>query len=188
MFKDKGSKHFGYAFAVFSEIDIKERLEEIKAKHPNASHHCYAYKLGADGKKTRANDDGEPANTAGKPILGQLDSYDVTNTLIVVVRYFGGTKLGKGGLINAYKTASSLALESASIIEKQILDYFKITFNYEQMSGVMRIITQENFNIEDKKFDISCELLVSSPTGLGNNKLVHLNALPNVNYTIIKTE
>ena len=129
LFTDRGSKFIAYAFPIKSEEEIKEYLEEIKKEHWKARHHCYAWRLGIDGNTYRANDDGEPSGTAGKPILGQLDSFEITDTLVVVVRYFGGTKLGVGGLINAYKSAAIDALQQVEIISKTIDNYYKIVLN-----------------------------------------------------------
>ena len=120
----KGSKHFGFAFPVRSKEEIKERLDELRVIHHSARHHCYAWALGLDREPHRYNDDGEPGGTAGKPIYGQILSFDVTSVLIVVVRYFGGTKLGVGGLIDAYRTAAKMALEEAEIVEQQIMDHY----------------------------------------------------------------
>ncbi|MCF8715766.1 YigZ family protein [Joostella atrarenae] len=163
LFKDKGSKFFGYGFPIESEEDIKEALEEVKTKHSSARHHCYAWQIGIDQDKLqyRANDDGEPSNTAGMPIYGQIQSYDVTDVLIIVVRYFGGVKLGVGGLINAYRTTAQLCLDEAYIIEKTIDTHFLISFEYKHMNNVMRIIKEKNLSIESQKMELSCEIIVS---------------------------
>ena len=163
LFKDKGSKFFGYAFPVENEEDIKYSLEEIKNKHSSARHHCYAWQIGTKKDKIqyRANDDGEPSNTAGMPIYGQLQSFDITNALIIVVRYFGGVKLGVGGLINAYKTTAQMCLEAADIIEKTIDIHYKITFEFKHRNTVMRIIKEKNLNIESQTMNLSCEIVVS---------------------------
>ena len=129
LFKDKGSKFSSFAFPASSEEDVKKFLAELKKQHPSANHHCYAFRLGADKQAYRANDDGEPSNTAGKPILGQIQSKDLTNILIVVVRYFGGTLLGVSGLINAYKLAAAEAIQNATIIEKTVDDIYEIKFD-----------------------------------------------------------
>ncbi len=133
LFKEKGSKFFGYAFPVLSEEDVKICIEKLQKKHHTARHFCYAWQIGKSYKMYRANDDGEPSNSAGMPIYGQLQSFDVTNILVVVVRYFGGTKLGVGGLIQAYKTTASMALTTSKIIEKTIDEVFKIYFEYPEM-------------------------------------------------------
>ncbi|MEL6812733.1 MAG: YigZ family protein [Bacteroidota bacterium] len=158
LFKDRGSKFYGYAFPVRSEEEIKEHLESLKKQHHTARHWCYAWQLGKAYESYRANDDGEPSNSAGMPIYGQLQSFDVTNTLVVVVRYFGGTKLGVGGLIQAYKTSAQLALESSEIVERTIDVEFQLKFDYPEMNTVMRIIKDENIRITSQKMELSCEL------------------------------
>ncbi|WP_224482603.1 IMPACT family protein [Robertkochia aurantiaca] len=161
LFKDRGSKFFGYAFPVSDEDDIKERLEEVKAAHSSARHWCYAWSLGADGERYRANDDGEPANSAGMPIYGQIQSFNLTDVLIVVVRYFGGVKLGVGGLINAYRTAAQAAIENSTIIEKTIDQHFLLSFKYADMNNVMRVIKEKNLNIIEQNMHLTCQIEVS---------------------------
>ena len=129
LFKDKNSKFYGFAFPINNEDEVKNELEKVKKIHPNAGHHCYAYQIGVEDIIYRANDDGEPNNSAGMPIYGQIQSYDITNVLIVVVRYFGGTKLGVSGLINAYRSSAKITIESSEIIEKTVEVYFKIIFD-----------------------------------------------------------
>ncbi|MCD6178632.1 MAG: YigZ family protein [Bacteroidales bacterium] len=157
-FKDKGSKFYAYAFVVKTDSDIKEHLQELRKKHYDARHHAYAYILGVDKAGWRANDDGEPSGSSGKPIYGQLLSYDLTNTLIVVVRYFGGTKLGIPGLINAYRSAAKDAIEHANIIEKKIEDIYELTFTYPDMNNVMRILKDEGISPLMTDFQIDCRL------------------------------
>ena len=142
IFKDKGSKFIAKAFPVFSETEIKAIQEQLRSEYHDARHHCYAYMLGADKKVFRANDDGEPSSTAGKPILGQIKSFELTNVLIVVIRYFGGTKLGVSGLIHAYKTATEEALKNAEIVKKTLLDYYQLKFDYAAMNDIMRILKE----------------------------------------------
>ena len=161
LFKEKGSKFFGYAFPVFTENDVKDCLEELKKKHHSARHFCYAYQIGIENIKFRANDDGEPNNSAGLPIYGQIQSFDVTNILIVSVRYFGGTKLGVGGLISAYKNSAQLAIEACEIIKKTINIKFKLIFDYELMNNVMRIIKEKKIQIIDQNLDLKCNYLIS---------------------------
>lgn len=158
LFKDRGSKFFGYAFPVRNEDEVKEELEKLKKEHHTARHWCYAYQLGKQYDRYRANDDGEPSNSAGMPIYGQLQSFDLTNTLVVVVRYFGGTKLGVGGLINAYKTTAQMALEASAIQEKTIDSHFLLTFDYPEMNTVMRLIKEHQIEIVDQKMDLRCEI------------------------------
>ncbi|PQJ72506.1 MULTISPECIES: IMPACT family protein [Polaribacter] len=161
LFKEKGSKFFGYAFPVLSEDDVKEHLEDLKKKHHAARHFCYAYQLGIEKIKFRANDDGEPNNSAGLPIYGQIQSFEVTNILIVSVRYFGGTKLGVGGLISAYKTSAQITLEAADILVKTINVFYKLTFNYDMMNAVQRIIKEKNIEITNQTLEMNCEYIIS---------------------------
>ncbi len=161
LFKEKNSKFFGYAFSVQSEEEVKTILEQIKKQHYSARHWCYAYQIGTKTKTYRANDDGEPNNSAGMPIYGQIQSFDVTNILVVVVRYFGGVKLGVGGLVTAYKTAAQMALEQADIIEKTIDVYFLIHFDYKNMNKVMRVIKEKNIHIVNQKLELDCLIEIS---------------------------
>jgi len=161
LFKDKNSKFFGYAFPVLNEESIKQHIEDLKKQHHSARHWCYAYQLGTEKITYRANDDGEPSNSAGQPIYGQIQSFDITNVLIVVVRYFGGIKLGVGGLINAYRTAAQLALENATIIEKTINNEYKITFDYKNMNKVMRIIKEKKIKIVNQKLELDCQIHIT---------------------------
>lgn len=161
LFKDKNSKFFGYAYPVFNEDDVKDHIEALKKQHHSARHWCYAYQIGTESIKYRANDDGEPSNSAGMPIYGQIQSFDVTNVLIVVVRYFGGVKLGVGGLINAYRTAAQMALEESNIVEKTINIDYLITFDYKNMNKVMRIIKEKNLNIVNQKMELDCQITIS---------------------------
>jgi uncharacterized YigZ family protein len=161
LFKDKNSKFFGYAFPVTNENDIKTHIEFLKKQHHSARHWCYAYQLGTEKIIYRANDDGEPSNSAGQPIYGQIQSFDLTNILIVIVRYFGGVKLGLGGLINAYKNAAKLALEHSNIIERTINKDYLITFDYKNMNKVMRIIKEKRIKIVNQKLELGCQIYIS---------------------------
>ncbi|MEM7087021.1 MAG: YigZ family protein [Bacteroidota bacterium] len=161
LFKDRGSKFYGYAFPVTSEEEIKTQIENLKKQHHTARHWCYAWQLGMEYDTYRANDDGEPSNSAGMPIYGQLQSFDVTNVLVVVVRYFGGTKLGVGGLVQAYKTAAQMALENSTIIQKTINVHFLLKFDYPEMNVVMRIIKDEKIKIVKQQMELSCELEIA---------------------------
>lgn len=161
LFKDKGSKFIAYAFPVISEEEIKEIVLSIRKEHHSARHHCYAWRLGADKLQFRMNDDGEPSSTAGKPILGQIQSFDLTNILIVVVRYFGGTLLGVSGLINAYRNAAYDAINQAIIIEKIVERQLLIEFDYSAMNEVMKIIKDEKLPQLESRFDLSCSLKTS---------------------------
>ncbi|MFG6687582.1 IMPACT family protein [Mariniflexile sp. HNIBRBA6329] len=161
LFKEKNSKFFGYAYPVLNEDDVKLHLETLKKEHHAARHWCYAYQLGTETIYYRANDDGEPSNSAGMPIYGQIQSFDVTNILVVVVRYFGGVKLGVGGLISAYRTTAQLTLEASTIIKKTINVNYLISFDYKNMNTVMRIIKEKNLNITNQKLELNCQITIS---------------------------
>ncbi len=161
LFKDKNSKFFGYAFPVTSEEEIKEHIEFLKKKHHSARHHCYAWQLGTEEIRFRANDDGEPSNSAGQPIYGQIQSFDVTNILIVSVRYFGGVKLGVGGLINAYKTSAQLTLEASEIVEKIIETRFELHFGYDLMNNVQRVIKEKQLRIVSQTLEMDCKYIIA---------------------------
>ena len=162
LFKEKNSKFFGYAFPVDSEEAIKLHLEQLKKQHFGAVHFCYAYQIGTESVIFRANDDGEPSNSAGMPIYGQIQSFELTNVLVVVVRFFGGVKLGVGGLIAAYKTTAQMALEASEIIEKTIDVNFLIIFEYKNMNKVMRIIKERNLEIAHQKMELNCEIKIAT--------------------------
>jgi uncharacterized YigZ family protein len=162
LYKEKNSKFFGYAFPVTTEEEIKEILERLKKEHFSARHWCYAYQIGTEKIQYRANDDGEPNNSAGMPIYGQIQSFEVTNVLVVVVRYFGGVKLGVGGLISAYKIAAQMALENSEIEERTIDKHFLISFGYANMNKVMRIIKEKNLQIVSQKMEMDCEIEIAT--------------------------
>ena len=162
LFKEKSSKFFGYAFPVSTQEEIKTHLEHLKKQHFGAVHFCYAYQIGTEKIEFRANDDGEPSNSAGMPIYGQIQSFEITNVLIVVVRYFGGTKLGVGGLITAYKTTAQMALEVSEIIHKTIDVIFKITFDYKNINKVMRIIKEKKLIVISQKMELDCEIEITT--------------------------
>jgi uncharacterized YigZ family protein len=158
LYKEKNSKFYGYAFPVTSEEEIKVHLEQLRKQHHGAVHFCYAFQLGTDTIYYRANDDGEPSNSAGMPIYGQIQSFGLTNVVVVVVRFFGGVKLGVGGLISAYRTAAQMVLQEAEIVEKTIDIYYKVSFDYKNMNKVMRIIKENNLEIVAQKMNESCEI------------------------------
>ena len=160
-YKEKGSKFTGFAIPIFSEDEFKINLARIKKENPDSGHYCYGFRIGADHKLYRYSDDGEPSSTAGKPIFGQIQSFELTNIMIVVTRYFGGTKLGVGGLINAYRTTAQQALESATIIEKTINIHFVIIFEYKDMNKVMRIIKENNITITKQDLELNCKIYIS---------------------------
>jgi len=161
LFKDRNSKFYGYVFPVKTEDDVKISLELLRKKHHTAGHFCYAWQLGVESIRFRANDDGEPSNSAGMPIYGQIQSFKVTNILVVSVRYFGGTKLGVGGLINAYRSSSRLALESSIIEEKTVDIFYKLNFQYDLMSKVMRTLKENSIIIQHQKYEIDCEMIIA---------------------------
>ena len=161
VFRDRGSKFLAFAYPVSSDTGIKAIVANLKAEHPKANHHCWAIRLGIDRSVFRVNDDGEPSGTAGRPILNTLLSKNITNVLVVVVRYFGGTLLGVPGLINAYKAATEAALSEAQMIEKTVNDIYTIMFDYLQMNDVMRIIKDEQLQIMEQRSELNCEIRFS---------------------------
>jgi uncharacterized YigZ family protein len=161
IFRDRGSKFLAYAFPINSENDIKAIVAQLKSEHPKANHHCWAMRLTIDRSVFRVNDDGEPSGTAGRPILNTLLSKDLTNLVVVVVRYFGGTLLGVPGLINAYKVATEEALNQSVIISKTVNDVYTVSFDYLQMNDVMRVIKEENLTILNQAFDNDCSIQLS---------------------------
>jgi uncharacterized YigZ family protein len=162
LYKEKNSKFFGYAYPVSNEDEVKVILENLRKQHHAARHWCYAFQLGTPSVYYRANDDGEPNNSAGMPIYGQIQSFGVTNVLVVVVRYFGGVKLGVGGLISAYRAGAQMALEASDIVERTIDVHYKIKFGYQDMNKVMRVIKEKNLSIVSQKMEMDCEIIVST--------------------------
>lgn len=162
-YKDRGSKFLAYAFPVKTTEAVKECLQEVKKEHPKATHHCYAYRLGTDGLQFRANDDGEPSGTAGKPILGQIDSKQLTDTLVIVVRYFGGTLLGVPGLINAYKTATALVLQLIPVAQKNVEVKYLLSFDYTILNDVMMVIKQHHCSILSQELQLFCSMQIGIP-------------------------
>jgi uncharacterized YigZ family protein len=175
-FRDRGSKFLGYAFPVSGESDWQTHLEAVRKEHPKATHHCFAFRLGLDKNNYRANDDGEPSGTAGRPILGQIDSFGLTNVLIIVVRYFGGTLLGTSGLINAYRACAADALEKAEIIEKTVEDFFLITFDYAIMSNVMNAIKKLGLPMLEQDFGDLGKVKIAIPKSESADALFKLKA------------
>ncbi len=157
-YKEKGSKFIARAYHVETSEEIKEVLLKLRKEFYDARHHCYAWRIDVRDEKTRSNDDGEPSGTAGKPILNQLFSFDLFDVMVVVIRYFGGTKLGVSGLINAYKVATHDALENAVIVEKEIRDLYQVDFEYPLMNSVMRIIKEDNLPVVGQHFDNQCSM------------------------------
>ncbi len=161
LYKEKGSKFIAMAFPVSSEEEISEQLGKLRKEYHDARHHCYAWRLGPDMKSYRSNDDGEPAGSAGPPILGQIRSKNLTNVLIVVVRYFGGTLLGVGGLIRAYKSAAADALEQAPVIREKVYVRWQLNFGYPRMNAVMRLVKEFDLVLEHQQFDTECQLVLA---------------------------
>lgn len=162
-YKEKGSKFIGYAHKCYSEEEVKALLEAWKKEHHQARHLCYAYRLGVDKSKFRANDDGEPGNSAGAPILGQIKAFDLTNVLIGVIRYYGGTKLGVGGLMTAYKTAAKEALLNGEIVELEVFDWYRVSFEYGDMPEMMNKLKNLKLELHNKEFLESCSVDIALP-------------------------
>jgi uncharacterized YigZ family protein len=187
IFRDRGSKFIGYAYPIHSEGDVKTLVQALKAEHPKARHYCWALRLSPDRNVYRLNDDGEPSGTAGRPILNTLLSQDVTNVLIVVVRYFGGTLLGVPGLISAYKTAAQEALAAAQIIEKTVNDQYRLTFDYLQLNAVMKLIKDEQIVVLSQKMDNSCEFILEIRQAEVNKFIAALEKIPNLSIQYLQT-
>jgi uncharacterized YigZ family protein len=187
IFKDRGSRFIAFAIPVTALEDIKPVLDDYRKKYHDARHHCYAYVLGSERTLWRANDDGEPSGTAGKPILGQINSAELTNILIVVIRYFGGTLLGTSGLINAYKTAAHEAITNSEIIELTLKDFYKIDFPYEAMNDVMKVLKDENITQTDQVFDLNCSIIVSFRLSVKENIIKKLDAIEHLKLNYLGT-
>jgi uncharacterized YigZ family protein len=187
IFRDKGSKFIAYAYPFKDENKLKEIIAELKSLHPKARHHCWAYRLSPDRTVFRLNDDGEPSGTAGRPILNVLLSKDVTNILVVVVRYFGGTLLGVPGLINAYKTAAQEALANAVIVEKTVNDVYQIDFEYLVMNDVMRIVKDENITVLDQQFDNACTMTVEMRKMQVNSFVTKMEKVEGAKFNYLRT-
>jgi uncharacterized YigZ family protein len=179
-FRDRGSRFLAFAFPIATADDLKKKLQVLKKEHPKAVHHCFAYRIGADGNNFRSSDDGEPSGTAGKPILGQIDSKGITDVAVIVVRYWGGTMLGVPGLINAYKTAAALALQVTPVVEKQIEENYSIEFDYTQMNPVMMILKQFNCTIYSNEMQLFCNIKAGVPRNRLDEVLYKLNDLKQV--------
>ncbi len=186
LYKEKGSKFIALAFPVATEENVKQLLLNIKKEYFDARHHCYAYILGYNKSAYRINDDGEPSGTAGKPIYGQLLSYDLTNVLLVVVRYFGGTKLGVSGLIKAYKTAAKDALENATIVEKNVYSIYRIDFEYAQMNDVMQIMKDNDLEQSNCHFDLNCSIEFSVRCSRSDKVCNAFNKIQGVKLTYLR--
>ncbi len=173
-FKDRGSKFIGYVYPIASAEEFRDRLNDVKKEHPKATHHCFAYRLGLDGNTHRVSDNGEPSGTAGRPILGQIDSKTLVNTLVVVVRYFGGTLLGVPGLINAYKSAAALALQTTQLVQKPVEKEFLVQFDYTQVNEIMTLVKQYNCRVVRQEMQLFCNMTIAIPR----------NRVPEVSYKL----
>ncbi|MBM55572.1 MAG: YigZ family protein [Euryarchaeota archaeon] len=185
LFKSKRSKHFGYAVPVKSEDDVKSFIDSLRVEHHSARHFCYAYRLGHDGAKYRANDDGEPSNSAGAPILGVLKSHNLTNALIVVVRYFGGTKLGVGGLIEAYREAGHAAVKDGEIVTCYRTKRALVTYPYSCMDDVMNILKRSSITPENTDFQLECRLEIELRLSEADGVLSKLQDIDNVEVELV---
>lgn len=187
IYKDRGSKFLAFAFPVKKEEEVKVHLGKLRKEHPGANHHCYAFRIGADKLLFRANDDGEPSGTGGKPILGQIQSKDLTNVLIVVVRYFGGSLLGVPGLIAAYKGAAADAIANSKIVEKQIMEVYELHFPYSAMNDVMKILKDGNLEQWDQDFQLDCKLKFSVRKNDADVILSRIKSLEGISVNYLDT-
>ncbi len=187
LYKEKGSKFIAEAFPVHSEAEVKERVAEIRKKYFDAKHHCYAFMIGPDKACYRSSDDGEPSGTAGKPILNQILSKDVTNVCVVVTRYFGGQLLGVPGLINAYKTSAREALDNCTVVEKTIDEVYSLEFDYPLLNEVMRILKEENLEQQNPKFELRCYLEISIRQSDSDRIIEKLKRIFGVTVKYLKT-
>ena len=185
-FKDRGSKFLAYAFHLSDINDFKSKLQEIKKEHPKATHYCFAYRIGTDGNQFRMSDAGEPSGTAGRQILGQIDCKNLTNILVIVVRYFGGTLLGVPGLIKAYRTVSSLVLQCTPVVRKDVQLHFQLQFNYTEMQEVMHIIKVFNCSIIKNELQLFCKIEIGVPMNKVNEVVVALESIPNMEVHSLK--
>ena len=187
IYKEKGSKFIAFAYPVFQEEEIKAIIEKTRKAHHNARHHCFAYILGSEGDTWRVNDDGEPSGTGGRPILGQIRSRNLTNILIVVSRYFGGSLLGVSGLTNAYKSAAMSALDNAEIIDHIIQEFYEIEFPYSVMNDVMMVIKEENITQSKQSFDLECRVMLNFRSSAKERILDRLSRITGLNYRFISS-
>lgn len=179
-FRDRGSKFIAYTYPIGTVDEFKKILQQLKKEHPKAVHHCFAYRLGVDENNWRVSDDGEPSGTAGRPILGQIDSRQLANVLVVVVRYFGGTLLGVPGLINAYKTATSMAFQLTAIVRKELMVRYNVQFNYTQLNEVMQLLKSNNCEISSREMQLFCSVVILIPKEKEEEVLHLLRDLPGV--------
>ena len=187
LYKEKGSKFFAEAFPVHSEAEVKAKVAEIKKKYFDAKHHCYAFIIGPDKSCYRSSEDGEPSGTAGKPILNQILSKDLTNVCVVVTRYFGGQLLGVPGLINAYKTSAREALDNCGVMEKTVDEVYSVSFGYPLLNEVMRILKEENLEQRNTKFELDCYLEIAVRKSISNKIVDKLDRIYGVEVNYLKT-
>jgi uncharacterized YigZ family protein len=188
LYKEKGSRFLSFCYPVSGTEEIKPILETLRRQHHDAKHHCYAYMLGQERTIWRVNDDGEPSGTGGKPILGQINSHGLTNILIVVVRYFGGTLLGVSGLINAYRTAAASAVENARIVERTLQEYYNLTFSYIAMNDVMKVLKEENVAQHDQIFDTECSIKIHFRSSAREKILARFSRIEGLAYVYLETK
>lgn len=187
VYKEKGSRFLSFAYPITDPDEVKPIIDKIRKEHHEARHHCFAYMIGQERVLWRVNDDGEPSGTAGRPILGQINSYGLTNILIVVSRYFGGTLLGVSGLINAYRTAAASAIDNSEIIECTVQEYYEIAFPYISMNDVMKILKEENVTQSDQSFDLDCRIKLSFRLLAKEKVLGRLSRVEGLSYNYINT-
>ena len=187
LYKEKGSRFISFAIPVSDQDEIKTIIDKIRKEHHEAKHHCYAYMIGHERNNWRVNDDGEPSGTAGKPILGQINSFGLTNILIVVSRYFGGTLLGVSGLITAYRSAAASALQDAEKVEKIMQDYYEITYPYISMNDIMRMLKEDNIGQSQQSFDLECSILINFRVSAKEKVLTRLSRIEGLRYRYIET-
>jgi uncharacterized YigZ family protein len=188
LFRDRGSKFLGFSFPVCSEEEVKKHLLRLKKEHVGANHCCYAFRIGPDKQFFRMNDDGEPSGTAGRPILGQIQSRDLTNVMVAVVRYFGGTLLGVSGLINAYKQAAVAALDDSIVIEKTVNEYYQLRFDYDSMNAVMKIIKDNELGQSNQDFGLECKLDIAIRKNNAESIVTLFRKISGLTVTFLKTE
>jgi len=187
IYKEKGSRFVSYAIPVSDQEEIKPIIDKIKKEHHEARHHCYAYMIGSERINWRVNDDGEPSGTAGRPILGQINSFGLTNIIVVVSRYFGGTLLGVSGLTNAYRSAAASAINNAELTEKTLQEYYEIIYPYISMNDVMKILKEENIGQSEQTFDLECRIRINFRLSLKEKIINRLSRIEGMKYTFIET-
>ena len=187
IYKEKGSRFVSYAIPVSDKEEIKPIIDKIKKEHHEARHHCYAYMIGSERINWRVNDDGEPSGTAGRPILGQINSFGLTNIIVVVSRYFGGTLLGVSGLTNAYRSAAASAINNAELTEKTLQEYYEIIYPYISMNDVMKILKEENIGQSEQTFDLECRIRINFRLSLKEKIINRLSRIEGMKYTFIET-